>query len=261
MEKKLVFGFFTLLLGIITFAQLSLLRANAEAPLSYPLTYFETTPSPTITPEPENNTNNNSNNNNSNQNTNTVEFTVNNTNSSEQKTPPSGGPTPYICTDSKPAGAPTLVSATQTGSNQITLFWNKATDPVTHYAIVYGTEPNKPIFGITNTGSNETSYTINNLAGGKTYYFRVFGVHGCMPGDLSSELSQTALGQSVENSEDVVLGDYDGHVRSESDEDPADFPTVDLTEEDDSWSWFWRNRIFGSIGSFFSEILNLFKGK
>jgi len=261
MEKKLIFGFLTLILGIMTFAQLSLLQAKAETPLSYPITYFEdssdTSESDESNTTDTNNTNNN-NNSNTNENVNEVTVTVTNTNTSEQKL----DSTPYVCTDSKPGSAPVLVSATQTGSNQISLFWNKANDPVTHYAVVYGTEPGKPTFGVANTGSNETSYTINNLIGGQTYYFRVYGIHGCMPGDFSNELSQKALGQSENiNNQDTVLGDYDSHVQPESDEDTADYPEVGLIEEDNSWSWLWNNRIFGSIGSFFSNIFNFLTGK
>lgn len=260
MDKRLIFGFLTLLLGVITFSQLALLQAKAETPLSYPITYFETTPTPTISPEPENNTNNNSNtNSNTNENVNEVNVTVNNTNISEQKI----DPTQYVCTDSKPTSAPTLVSATQTGSNQVSLFWNNGQDPVTHYAIVYGTRSNESQFGIINTGSNETQYTINNLIAGQTYYFRVYAINGCMIGDYSNELSQIALGQSGEaiENEDAVLGDFDSHAQSESGEETVDYPTVDLTEEDGSWAWLWHNRIFGSIGSFFSGIFDFLSGK
>lgn len=250
MVKKLIFGFLTLLLGVVTFSQLALLRANAETPLSYPITYFETTPTPTITSEPESNTN-------------TVDVTVNNTNSSEQKSLPSDEPTPYVCTDINPGSAPTLVSATQTGNNSITLFWNKGQDPVTHYAIVYGTRSSESQFGIINTGSNATSYTINSLIAGQTYYFRVYAINGCKPGDYSNELSATALGQrnADNNDKDAVLGDYDSQEQTSSDEEIIDYPDVDLSEEDDSWAWLFQNRIFESIGSFFSNIFGFFTGK
>ncbi|MBI4097394.1 MAG: fibronectin type III domain-containing protein [Candidatus Levybacteria bacterium] len=256
MEKKLIFGFVTLLLGVATFSQLALLKANAETPLSSPITYFE----PSVEGQNQSNANENNDNNtntSNNQNTNTLNITVENTSSSEQKTEP----TPYVCTDSKPGSAPTFVSASQTGANSITLFWNEGLDPVTHYAIVYGTHSNESEFGIINTGNNATGYTIDNLIAGQTYYFRVYPINGCMPGDYSNELSQTALGQSVDDNTDTVLGDYDSQEQASYDEDPVDYPTVDLTGEDDSWAWLWHNRIFGSIGAFFSGIFNFLSGK
>ena len=92
-----------------------------------------------------------------------------------------------ICGDPKPGSAPALLSAKITGRNQVTLIWSKAKDPVTYYLIEYGTGHDKYQFGVPNVG-NVTSFVIDNLTPGVTYYFRVRAGNSCMPGEFSNEL-------------------------------------------------------------------------
>jgi len=104
---------------------------------------------------------------------------------------------PPVCNDSKPVSAPILISTTK-GTNSVTLTWSKALNPVTYYLVAYGTSSNNLQFGNPNVGNQDTtSYTVKNLSGGTTYYFKVKAVNNCMPGDYSNELSAKPNGEFV----------------------------------------------------------------
>ncbi|MCL5784253.1 MAG: fibronectin type III domain-containing protein [Patescibacteria group bacterium] len=101
------------------------------------------------------------------------------------------------CNDAKPA-TPNLLSAVVTGPNQVTLNWSKADGSVSYYLVAYGLESGKMLYGNPNVGgADTTSYTVNDLSGGTTYYFKVRAGNGCTPGELSNELSATPGGQAV----------------------------------------------------------------
>lgn len=94
------------------------------------------------------------------------------------------------CPDPKPVGAPKLISTVVSGSNQITLTWTKALDPVSHYLVAYGVVSSQYIYGNPNVGGKDTiSYTVGGLQKNVKYYFVVRAVNGCTPGDFSNELS------------------------------------------------------------------------
>ena len=94
-----------------------------------------------------------------------------------------------VCNDTKPGSAPSLLSAIA-GTNSVTLTWSEAKDPVTYYLVAYGTSSGVVQYGNPNIGGKgTTSYTVQGLSGGKTYYFKVRAGNGCMPGDYSNELS------------------------------------------------------------------------
>ncbi|OGG09241.1 hypothetical protein A2154_03450 [Candidatus Gottesmanbacteria bacterium RBG_16_43_7] len=65
------------------------------------------------------------------------------------------------------------------------LTWTTA-DKATTYALSYGTDPGKYIYGVTDTG-NVTAYTVGSLNDSQTYYFTVRAINGCMPGDPSNQ--------------------------------------------------------------------------
>ncbi len=101
------------------------------------------------------------------------------------------------CTNSAPGGAPSFTKAVA-GTNSVTLFWNEAPDPVTYYLVTYGASTGAQTYGNPNVGGKgTTSYTINGLSGGTTYYFRVRAGNGCMPGSYSGEISATPGGGFV----------------------------------------------------------------
>ncbi len=117
--------------------------------------------------------------------------------STQTVTTSTGASTP-VCSDLKPASAPVLHLATSSGPNSITLNWDKSEDPVTYYLITFGTKSGEQLYGNPNVGnSSTTSYTINDLSGGKNYYFKVRAGNGCMPGDFSNEVIGRLTGDYI----------------------------------------------------------------
>ncbi len=112
------------------------------------------------------------------------------------------------CSDAKPASLPILLSAVTTNaSDEVTLTWAKANDPVTHYLLVYGLSSGSMQFGNTNIGDkNATSYTVSDLSSGTPYYFRIQAINNCMPGDFSNELSVVPGSASTSEFNQTVLG-------------------------------------------------------
>ena len=107
------------------------------------------------------------------------------------------GATTTVCNDQKPGSAPILVSAIS-GTNNVTLNWNKAIDPVSYYLVAYGISPNNNSYGNPNVGDkNTTSYTVSNLSGSITYCFIVRAGNGCTPGDFSNQICTTPLGGTI----------------------------------------------------------------
>lgn len=117
-----------------------------------------------------------------------------------------GGPSTGGCSDTVPGGAPVLLSAVG-GDNRVTLTWSKAPDPVSYYLVAYGLSSGNYSFGNPNVGGAETtSYTINDLSGGTTYYFVVRAGNGCTPGPYSNELAVAPTGEPLGGFLPGVLG-------------------------------------------------------
>lgn len=107
---------------------------------------------------------------------------------------PTPSPTPSSgCTDPAPGSTPSLASAVSSGAHSITLTWATATNPVTSYELSYGLSAGNYIYGAPNIGGQgTTTFTVGGLTTGKTYYFIVRAINGCMPGSASNELSGVA---------------------------------------------------------------------
>jgi len=105
---------------------------------------------------------------------------------------------PGPCNYNAPGSTPKLTSAVANGTNQITLTWTDASDPVSYYLLAYGITSGQYIYGNPNIGGQGiTSYTVSNLAKGTTYYFAIKAVNGCTPGNFSNEVSATTTGGVV----------------------------------------------------------------
>lgn len=104
---------------------------------------------------------------------------------------------PKKCEEAKPGNKPVLL-AVASGSNEVTLTWTKAGDPVSYYLVSYGMAPGLQQYGNPNAGDkNTTSFKVKNLSGGITYYFKVRAGNGCMPGEFSNEIGVKVEGQKT----------------------------------------------------------------
>ncbi len=108
---------------------------------------------------------------------------------------PAGAPS---CNDQKPQSAPFLLSSKNIAPNEVTLFWNKAGDPVTYYLINYGENQATLQYGNPNIGGKDTTnFTVKNLNANVTYYFRVRAGNNCAPGDYSNVIAVKTYGQKI----------------------------------------------------------------
>ncbi len=114
---------------------------------------------------------------------------------SEETPPPTPAPAgPPVCSDSSPSSAPFIYSLIP-GTNSIQINFSQAGEPVSYYALEYGQEPGKYIYGATNIGGKgTTSYTVGSLSPGTSYYVRVRGGNGCATGPWSNEAVGRTLG-------------------------------------------------------------------
>ncbi len=85
----------------------------------------------------------------------------------------------------------TVTLATNAGviasTTEVVLTWQKAKDPLTHYALVFGRSADKMEYGSPDIGDkNTTSYKVRFLTPGVTYYFRIVPVNGKTTGTPSA---------------------------------------------------------------------------
>lgn len=88
-----------------------------------------------------------------------------------------------------------LYAALPKSTGSIELYFTDAQEPYDHYAIEYGLEPGKYIFGAVNIGGKGIrTYTVESLRPNTTYYFRIRPGNGCAPGPWSNEISAKTSG-------------------------------------------------------------------
>lgn len=95
-----------------------------------------------------------------------------------------------VCSDQKPGSAPQLFKIDIAGTSA-KLFFAPASDPVNKYFIAYGLTAKAEGYGVEYSQGHSDgvlSYTINLLSPNTTYYFKVRGGNGCVPGDWSNEM-------------------------------------------------------------------------
>jgi len=108
---------------------------------------------------------------------------------------PNGAITVPSCSDDKPTSIPDLFQI-DSSTDSITLYFTPVSN-ASGYFISYSTNPSAEEYGVeVNLGREGVqSYTINLLSPGTTYYVKLRGQHGCMPGGWSA--IKTAATQSV----------------------------------------------------------------
>lgn len=97
------------------------------------------------------------------------------------------------CSDSKPSHAPDLFQI-DTSKTQATLYFTPSGKPYLYYFISYATFPSAEQHGVQfnkNNWDGVTSFTINSLSPHTSYYFKVRGGNGCMPGGWSNIMKAT----------------------------------------------------------------------
>jgi len=104
------------------------------------------------------------------------------------------------CDKTAPSSAPLLWGATTKGANSILLQFGSVSGSVDNYALEFGTEPGKYLWGATAIG-NESSreYLVKSLSANTTYYFRIRAGNGCATGDWSKEISAKTWGNVSTN--------------------------------------------------------------
>ena len=99
-------------------------------------------------------------------------------------------PSAPTCSEPKPVGAPDLFQINVAGS-EATLYYSPLNDHIDNYFISYSQNPGSFQHGV-ETGqslsSGVLSFTVGCLPPNTTYYFRIRGQNGCMPGDWSQEM-------------------------------------------------------------------------
>ena len=113
------------------------------------------------------------------------------------------------CHSTAPGSAPRIYDAKAQGANSIFLTFSGAQDPVSYYAIEFGTESGKYPFGSTNIGGREVrSFIVRSLKPNTTYYFRVRAGNGCAPGPWSNEVKVRTFGENAVGLFSVTDSDF-----------------------------------------------------
>ncbi len=99
-----------------------------------------------------------------------------------------------VCTDQTPSTAPNLFQIS-TSLTSATLYFSPVT-PTTAYVVSYGTNAAATMYATIFDNANSTgvvAYTINHLAEGTTYFFKVQAKNGCQTGPWSQILSEKTI--------------------------------------------------------------------
>jgi len=162
-----------------------------------------------------------------------------------------------VCSDTKPPGAPTLLQAIA-GVNSVQLIWSEGAEPISYYLVAFGLTSSSITYGNPNIGgAGTTSYTVSNLSGGSTYYFKVRAGNGCMPGDYSNELSATPGGGFIEG---PAAGFIPGVLGTTTENTPTPAPTPkNVLGTQGSTQQPWWFFLGGFIGTVIQWLKNIFR--
>lgn len=186
--KNISVSIVTIIISIITIAQVPVSKAAAISLVTGPITsavtptvtptatptptiVANTTPTPTVAQQNENKGSDNSNN-------------SNNTTSAP------------VCNTARPAQVQ-VNGVYATGSNEVTIFWNRLNENATYYLIAYGRKQGLIEYASAPISSEASSYIIKGLSAKTPYYFSVRAGNGCMPGEFSSPITTKAYGKAM----------------------------------------------------------------
>ena len=113
--------------------------------------------------------------------------------SSSSSTNSSGSVSTPSCGDATPFGAPDVFQI-DVNDTHATLYYTPLSNNISNYYVSFSEISNTFRYGaLTGQGpsSGVLSYTVNFLQPNTTYYFKVRGQNGCMPGNFSNELKIT----------------------------------------------------------------------
>ncbi|MFA5137038.1 MAG: peptidoglycan-binding protein [Patescibacteria group bacterium] len=99
------------------------------------------------------------------------------------------------CQQTPPHDAPNLFQI-DAAQNSATLYFTPLKDNISYYFIAYGLSPGDIRYGVSFDYGPYTGvidYTINMLAPGTKYYYKVRGGNGCAPGPWGNEMSATTM--------------------------------------------------------------------
>jgi len=126
-------------------------------------------------------------------------FTINVAADPNSNSPKEDKPEPPRCKNPKPDNNPDLFQI-DVNDTQATLFYAPVSGNVGDYYISYSEQPGTYQYG-TSTGQGQSSgalsFTVNYLNPNTTYYFRVRGQNGCMPGDFGNEMKITTRSKGM----------------------------------------------------------------
>lgn len=160
----------------------------------------------------------------------------------------SSSSTPPSCGERAPTSAPDLFQVSAKG-NTATLYFAPVTGPNNRYYISYGFDATAQGYGVEMTYADTSGaipYTVNSLFPG-TWYFKVRGGNGCMPGNwskvMSVKIGGTSLGGYLPKSQTKVVSSI-----------PALKCSTYTVKSGDSL-WGIASRMLGS-GKLFGQIKN-----
>lgn len=173
--------------------------------------------------------------------------TSNNTQSTEDHSTSTAIAEVPKCHANTPVGRPWIVAGHALNATQIQLNFTNVASPIDHFSLTYGVESGHYIYGAENIGNkNSSSYVVNALTPGRTYFFKINGVNGCAPGEWSNEVAVKTMNPiaalskpfaQLENDLSTVLPRNDtsispAKVLGSSTTEPANFKT-NLKQGDD----------------------------
>ena len=115
-------------------------------------------------------------------------FTVgSSSNSNAGTSSSSSSPLPPSCGDQKPSSNPDLFQLDRSKDGTRATIYFTPVNPLSYYYVAYSEDSNAEKYGVQFKGSQEgvQSYIINELQPQQTYFIKVRGGNGCLPGDWS----------------------------------------------------------------------------